>query len=377
MNWNRPKGPLTRPEDAEMRPQPSVSMTEESASPLEPFDLRYVIQRAAGGDHLSAFEAEFAFDVFMEGEASPVQIAALLTALQVKGVAPVEVAGGVRALRKAMIPIQSASPDDLIDTCGTGGGAVTTFNISTASALVARGAGAQIAKHGNRSFTSRSGSADVLEALGVRIELTPQEMAGVLDKAGLVFMFAPLLHPAMRHVGPVRRELGFATIMNILGPLTNPAGVRRQLVGVADPDLVPLVVEALRELGHIRALVVHGEAGLDELSPMGPTALAELKDGVVSQRTVHPADFGLETCSAAELAGGEPEENARIILSVLEGEEQGGARTAVIMNAGAALYVAGVADTLEEANTVAAAAIDDGSASHALEALRESSQPED
>ncbi len=348
-------------------------MSKNSASALESFDLQTVIQKAAGGEHLTGFEAEFAFDVFMEGEASPVQMAALLTALRVKGVAPVEVAGGVRALRKAMIPIVSESPDALIDTCGTGGGTVTTFNISTAAALVARGAGARIAKHGNRSFTSRSGSADVLEALQVRIELSPEEMAQVLEKAGIVFMFAPLLHPAMRHLGPVRRELGFPTIMNILGPLTNPAGVRRQLVGVADAALVPLVVEALKELGHIRALVVHGKAGLDELSPMGPTALAELQEGAVSHRTVGPEDFGLEACSAAELAGGEPEDNARIILSVLEGGERRGARTAVLMNAGAALYVADISDTIEDGIAAAAAAIDDGSALDALQGLREAS----
>jgi len=186
-------------------------------------------------------------------------------------------------------------------------------------------------------------------------------------------MFAPLLHPAMRHVGPVRRELGFPTIMNILGPLTNPAGVRRQLVGVADPALVPLVVEALKELGHIRALVVHGEAGLDELSPMGPTAVADLHDGAVSQRTVHPEDFGLESCSAEELAGGEPDDNAKIILAVLKGEERGGARTAILMNAGAALYVAGISDTLEEGISGSGLAIDDGQALDALEGLREAS----
>ena len=345
-------------------------MSQNSASPLTFFDLPAVIRKAAGGEHLSAFEAEFAFDVFMEGEASPVQMAALLTALSVKGLAPGEVAGGVRALRKAMIPIASASPDALIDTCGTGGGAVTTFNISTAAALVARGAGARIAKHGNRSFTSRSGSADVLEALQVRIELNPEEMTRVLEEAGLVFMFAPLLHPAMRHVGRVRRELGFPTIMNVLGPLTNPAGVRRQLVGVADLALVPLVVEALKELGHIRALVVHGEAGLDELSPMGPTAVAELDDGAITHRTISPEDFGLDSCSAEELAGGEPEDNAAMILRVLGGEDRGGARTAVVMNAGAAIYVAGISETLEEGVAAAAAAIDDGSALEALEGLR-------
>ncbi len=345
-------------------------MSQDSASSLTPFDLQAVIRKAAGGGNLTAFEAEFAFDVFMEGEASPVQMAALLTALSVKGLAPGEVAGGVRALRKVMIPIASAASDALIDTCGTGGGTVTTFNISTAAALVARGAGARIAKHGNRSFTSRSGSADVLEALQVRIELNPEEMARVLEEAGLVFMFAPLLHPAMRHVGPVRRELGFPTIMNVLGPLTNPAGVRRQLVGVADPALVPLVVEALKELGHIRALVVHGEAGLDELSPMGPTAVAELDDGAITHRTVSPEDFGLESCSAEELAGGEPEDNAAIILRVLGGKDRGGAGTAVVMNAGAAIYVAGISETLEEGVAAATAAIDDGSALEALEGLR-------
>jgi len=345
-------------------------MSQDYASPLTPFDLSAVIRKAAGGEHLTAFEAEFAFDVFMEGEASPVQMAALLTALSVKGLAPGEVAGGVRALRKAMIPIASTASDALIDTCGTGGGAVTTFNISTAAALVARGAGARIAKHGNRSFTSRSGSADVLEALQVRIELSPEEMARVLEEAGLVFMFAPLLHPAMRHVGPVRRELGFPTIMNVLGPLTNPAGVRRQLVGVADPALVPLVVEALKELGHIRALVVHGEAGLDELSPMGLTAVAELDDGAITHRTVSPEDFGLESCSAEELAGGGPEDNAAIILRVLGGKDPGGAGAAVVMNAGAAIYVAGISETLEEGVAAATAAIDDGSALEALEGLR-------
>jgi anthranilate phosphoribosyltransferase len=349
-------------------------MSQNSASPLEPFDFPAVIRKAAAGEHLTGFEAEFAFDVVMEGEASPVQMAALLTALRVKGIAPSEIAGGVRALRKAMIPIASASPDALIDTCGTGGGDVTTFNISTAAALVARGAGARIAKHGNRSFSSRSGSADVLEALDVRIELGPEEMARVLEEAGVVFMFAPLLHPAMRHVGPVRRELGFSTIMNVLGPLTNPAGVRRQLVGVADPALVPLVVEALKELGHLRALVVHGEAGLDELSPMGPTAVAELRDGAVTHSTVRPEDFGLESCSAEELAGGEPEDNAAMILRILAGEEQGGARTAVVMNAGAAIYVAGISESLEEGIAAAADAIDDGSAMEALEGLRKATE---
>ena len=346
-------------------------MSQEISSLLEPFDLRSVIRKVVEGNDLTVSEAEFAFDVVMEGEASQLQMAALLTALQVKGVAPVEVAGGVQALRKAMIPIQAETVEEVIDTCGTGGGSVTTFNISTAAALVARGAGAKIAKHGNRSFTSRSGSADVLEALGVRIELSPHQMERILKEIGLTFMFAPLFHPAMRHVGPVRRELGFPTIMNILGPLTNPAGVKRQLVGVADSSLVPLVAKALRELGHIRALVVHGEAGLDELSPLGPSRVAELNDECISERTVSPEDFGLSTCSAEELVGGEPEENAEVIRQVLRGKERGGARSAVILNAGAAIYVAGLAETLRKGVEKAVETLDDGRALEALERLRE------
>ncbi len=345
-------------------------MSQSSASSPPSLDLRSTLRKVADGEHLTASEAELAFDTFMEGSASPAQMSSLLTAFRVRGVSPVEVAGGVRALRKAMVPVASEATDQLIDTCGTGGGAVTTFNISTAAALVACGAGVRIAKHGNRSFTSRSGSADVLEALGVRIELSPEEMATVLKEVGLVFMFAPLLHPSMRHVGPVRRELGFPTVMNILGPLTNPAGVRRQLVGVADPSLVSLVVEALRELGHTHALVVHGEPGMDEISPMGPTRVAELADGAVSERTVSPEDFGLERCSAEELAGGEPTENAQVIMAVLQGEEQGGARSAVLLNAGAAIYVADVAETLEDSVALAAEALDSGKALEALDLLR-------
>ncbi len=344
----------------------SQSPTSSSHSP----DLRDVLLKVADGEHLNAAEAEFAFDTFMDGSASPAQMSSLLTAFRVRGVLPVEVAGGVRALRKAMVRVASEATDQLIDTCGTGGGAVTTFNISTAAALVACGAGVRIAKHGNRSFTSRSGSADVLEALGVRIELTPEEMAIVLKEVGLVFMFAPLLHPAMRHVGPVRRELGFPTVMNILGPLTNPAGVGRQLVGVADPSLVSLVIEALHELGHAHALVVHGEPGMDEVSPMGPTRVAELVDGVVSERTISPEDFGMQPCSAEELAGGEPMENAEVIMAVLEGAGQAGARSAVLLNAGAAIYVSGATETLEASVDLAREALDNGQALEALNLLK-------
>jgi anthranilate phosphoribosyltransferase len=342
----------------------------------DPAELGALIARVVSGIDLTGAEAEAAFQRVMAGAASPVQMAALLVGLRAKGHAPSEVAGGVRALRAAMVPV-SAPVDGgrppLIDTCGTGGGGVTTFNISTAAALVAAGAGVRVAKHGNRSFTSRSGSADVLEALGVEIQLTPDAMARVLEEAGIVFMFAPLLHPAMRHVGPVRRELGIPTIMNVLGPLTNPAGVRRQVVGVSDPGLVPLLVDALAALGHEHALVVHGEAGLDEVSALGPTAVAELVGGEVRHYRVTPEELGLERTMPEEIAGGTPEENARIIEELLRGRRGGGARTVTLMNAAAALRVAGVVEDLAEGVERAARAVDSGAALARLEALREAS----
>jgi len=328
----------------------------------------------AQGQNLSADEAQAAFEAVMAGEASPVQIAALLMGLRVKGATPEELAGGVRALRGAMIPVlrPGGGPwGDLVDTCGTGGGGLTTFNISTAGALVAASAGARVAKHGNRSFSSRSGSADILEALGVRIELTPDEMGRVLDETGIVFMFAPLLHPAMRHAGPVRRELGIPTLMNLLGPLTNPAGVRRQVVGVADPGHRRLVAEGLRALGHVHALVVHGAPGLDEVSPLGETHIAEVRDGEVSEWVIHPRDLGLPLATPEEIAGGSPEENAAVVLGVLEGTNRGGARSVTLLNAAAALYVAGLAADFAEGVARAADAVDRGAARAQLAALVE------
>mgnify|MGYP006199028077 CR=1 FL=1 len=214
--------------------------------------------RLASERSLTIEEAEAAFTEVMEGRASPVQIAALLVGIRARGAVAAEVAGGVRALRAAMVAVRPASEGPLVDTCGTGGGGLTTFNISTAAALVAAAGGARVAKHGNRSFTSRCGSADVLEALGVKLEVTPEREARILDETGIVFMFAPLHHPAMRHVGPVRRELAMPTIMNVLGPLTNPAGAQRQVVGVADPRLLDLVAEALQVLGQRRLELTGG-----------------------------------------------------------------------------------------------------------------------
>jgi anthranilate phosphoribosyltransferase len=337
-------------------------------------DLRDALETVASGRALSADEAEAAFDLIMSGAASEPQIAGLLVGMRAKGIDPSEVAGGVRALRKAMLPVAAAEPDRLVDTCGTGGGAVTTFNISTASALVTAGAGIPVAKHGNRSFTSKCGSADVLEALGVRIELTPARMGEVLAEAGIVFMFAPLLHPAMRHVGPVRRALGISTIMNILGPLTNPAGARRQVVGVADPALLKLIPHALKELGHLRALVVHGEPGMDEVSPVGATRVVELRDGEVREYDITIEQLGVEAADLAGLAGADPGRNAEMIEAVLAGEP-GAARTAVVVNAAAALLVGDAAEDWESAARLAEAVIDEGRAADALDRLRSATTP--
>lgn len=336
-------------------------------------DFTRLLDKVAEGRDLTAAEAEFAFAHFMDGSASEVQMAGLLVGMRAKGLHPSEVAGGVRALRAAMVRVPTAEPDLLVDTAGTGGGRVTTFNISTAAALVAAGAGIRIAKHGNRSFTSRSGSADVLEALGVRIDLTPERMAGVLDEAGIVFMFAPLLHPAMRHVGPVRRGLAITTVMNVLGPLTNPAGARRQVIGVADPRLLGLVVRALAELGHLRALVVHGAPGMDEISPAGHTQVAELSGHGIREYDITPAQLGADESFLEGLRGGEPEENARTIEGVLDGS-QGAPRNATILNAAAAIYVGGGADTLAAAADVAVEAIASGAAREALERLRQATK---
>lgn len=292
------------------------------------------------GHSLNEAESRDAFGAVMQGDATSAQIAGLLVGLRVKGESPDEVAGAAAALRGAMVRLPCARPEDLVDTCGTGGGAVGTFNISTASALLAAGLGVRIAKHGNRSFTSQCGSADVLEALGVSIDASVDTMERALREAGIVFMFAPLMHPAMRFVGPVRRELTIPTVMNIVGPLANPAGAGRQVVGVADARRVPLIAGALKTLRTVHAMVVHGEPGMDEISPLGLTRVVEIRDGSVREWTIDPASHGFPSGSAAELAGGSPTENATAILAVLSGSAPATASAAVILNTAAALYVA-------------------------------------
>jgi anthranilate phosphoribosyltransferase len=335
--------------------------------------LQSAINKLAHHQELSAADAADAFGVIMRGEATAVQIAAMLAGLRVKGETSQIVAGVVRALREVMVRLPADDPGSLVDTCGTGGGAVTTFNISTAAALLAAGAGVRVAKHGNRSFTSRCGSADVLEALGVPIEAPPETMAAALDRAGIVFMYAPLMHPAMRHVGPIRRELAIPTVMNIVGPLANPAGATRQVVGVADTYRVPILAGALRELGAKHALVVHGEPGLDEISPLGPTRIVEIRDGDSTEWILDPDTFGLASSHAAELAGGDPSDNARIIEAILGGGGPDGARAAVVLNAAAAIYVSGRVTTFADAVESARAALEQKQGIAALDRLRAAS----
>ena len=332
------------------------------------------IRKLAVRQDLSAVETEAALGEVMEGRASEAQMSALLMGLRTKGETPEEIAGGVRALQKAMVEVTVPDADAVVDTCGTGGGALTTFNISTAAAFVLAGGGVRVAKHGNRSFNSRCGSADVLEALGVELPPTARRMEEVMEAVGLAFLFAPRLHPAMRHVGPVRRQLGVPTIMNILGPLANPARARRQVVGVSDRSLLPLVAGALRELGHIRGLVVHGEPGMDELSPLGPTDLVIVEDGELREMRFDPAaELGWSDLNVAELAGAEPADNARIIEEVLSGAGPRAARAAVALNAAGGFYVAGVAETLREGLEKAEAVLDDGKGREVLERLRAAS----
>lgn len=332
--------------------------------------LAAALKRIAAGAQLTADEAAAAFDAVMLGEGSPVQMAALLMGLRVRGESASEVAGAARALRAAMTRLDSLDPASLVDTCGTGGGAVGTFNISTAAALLAAGAGATIAKHGNRSFTSKSGSADVLEALGVPIDIPVPRMREVLDEAGIVFMFAPTMHPAMRHVGPVRRELGLPTVMNLIGPLANPAGAGRQVIGVADAARQELIAGALAELGTTHSLVVYGAPGLDEISPIGPTSVIELRGNRMERWILNPEEFGVTNASASELAGGEPAQNATIVERVLTGEGNASAEAAVVLNAGAALYVGGIESTIGRGVERAREALKAGRGAEALAKLR-------
>lgn len=327
--------------------------------------VKALLARLVEGRVLSGDEAHAFFAACLRGEPTPAQVAAAVTALRIRGETVDEIAAFASAMREAALTLDH--PYDVIDTCGTGGDGQHTFNISTAAALVLAGAGLKVAKHGNRALSSKSGSSDVLSMLGVNLAATPAQQLRALETAGIAFLFAPTYHGAMRHVGPVRAEIGFRTVFNLLGPLSNPAGAKRQVMGVYDPRLLEPLAEVLGRLGATRAWTVHGQ-GLDELTTTGPTEVAEWKDGTVRRFTVTPQDAGLPLASIDDIRGGDAEVNAAALTALLAGE-RGAYRDIVLLNAAAALVVAERADDLAEGVDQAARVIDDGHAARALAAL--------
>ncbi|MDE2744348.1 MAG: anthranilate phosphoribosyltransferase [Gemmatimonadota bacterium] len=331
--------------------------------------IQEAIRDLIAGADLDRAKMRAVMEQIMSGQATDAQIGAFLVALRIKGETIDEIAGGAEVMREKATPIVTVRPD-LIDTCGTGGDDSGTFNISTTVAFVACGAGLAVAKHGTRSISSQCGSSDVLTALGVNVEASPEKVGECIDEVGIGFLFAIALHGAMKHaIGP-RRELATRTVFNILGPLTNPAGAKRQLLGVFDGALTEALAGVLRELGSDQALVVHGSDGLDEITLTGPTQVSELRDGHVSTRQIHPGDFGLQTVSAEALKGGDADCNARILRRVLDGEE-GPQRDVVLLNAAAAMVVGGLAEDITAGLEVAQESIDSGKARQALDRLVE------
>ncbi len=323
------------------------------------------VELVAGGGTLPAPLAEAAMEELMDGSAPPVQVAPLLAMMRVRGETPEEVAAFARVMRGRSVRVDA--PEDAVDLCGTGADGLHTFNISTLASFVVAGAGAPVAKHGNRAITSRSGSADLIEALGIPLDPGPEAVARSIRETGFGFMFAPAYHPAMKHAMPIRRELPMRTIFNLLGPLSSPARVRRQLLGVADPSLVPLIAGALSRLDTVRALVVHGADGSDELSLAGPNHAVLVENGRVSEMVIDAVDHGLARAPLAALTGGDAQLNSAITLSVLGGEP-GPARDVVLLNAGAALFVAGRAADVGAGVAMAAEAIDGGRAADVVTA---------
>ncbi|QQE76800.1 anthranilate phosphoribosyltransferase [Alicyclobacillus sp. SO9] len=326
--------------------------------------IRTTLKSVANGNTLTADEAETFMNLLMEGQSSPVQTAGLLAAMSVRGETVAEIVGFAKAMRSHSVHIDVQH--DIVDTCGTGGDGGHTFNISTASAFVAAAAGAYVAKHGNRAVSSHSGSADVLQALGAKIDIGHSEATLCLEDTGVSFLFAPQYHPAMKHAAQPRQELGFRTIFNILGPLTNPANPQRQVLGVFRADLVEKVAEALSQLGSKHALVVHGHGGIDELSISGGTLVAEVKDGKVKTFTLQPEDVGLKRAPLSEITGGNAEENAGLIRNIFT-DTNGPSRDIVAYNAGAVLYVSGLAQSVREGVEKAQHAIAAGKAMRVMQ----------
>jgi anthranilate phosphoribosyltransferase len=329
--------------------------------------IQHAISRLLDGHDLTRAGARDVMTEIMGGEATPAQIGGFLVALRAKGETADEIAGCAEAMRSHVLAV-TPKRDDLVDTAGTGGDGANTFNISTAAALVAAAAGAGVAKHGNRAASSTTGAADVLEALGFELSVPPEHVARSIDELGFGFMFAQAHHPAMKHAGPVRRELATRTVFNVLGPLTNPASARAQLVGVYSPALVRTIADALVQLDARRAYVVHGAYGIDELSPAGPNLVCEVADGNVRAYELDPLDLGVPRCEPGELAGGDPAHNARALRAVLAGGN-GGHRSAVLLNAAGAIAAAGHAADLREGLEVARRTLDDGAAAERLDQL--------
>ena len=332
----------------------------------EPTDLKGLLGVAAGGQALDSAQAELAFDIIMSGNATPAQMGGFLMALRVRGETVEEITGAARAMRAKMLTIEA--PAGAIDTCGTGGDAKGTYNVSTASAFVVAACGVPVAKHGNRALSSKSGAADVLGALGLNLDADMRLVEKALREAGTCFLMAPRHHSAMRHVGPTRVELGTRTIFNLLGPLSNPARVKRQIIGVFSPDWVEPIAHVLNGLGHERAWVVHGAGGIDELSTTGASKVAELKDGKVTTFEVTPGDAGLATAKLEDLKGGDAERNAQVLRAMLDGEP-GAFRDIVLLTSAAALIVAGKAGDLKQGAAMAAEAVDSHRAREVLARL--------
>jgi anthranilate phosphoribosyltransferase len=329
--------------------------------------LKDTIRLVVNGNDLTEEQMRLAMGCIMDGEANPAQIAAFLTSLRMKGETVDEITGAVRAMRSRALRMPLDAPV-ILDTCGTGGDGTGTFNISTASAFVCAASGLTVAKHGNRAVSSSVGSADVLEALGCRIDLDLHQVQTCVEKVGIGFLFAPKHHSALRHAAATRKELGFRTVLNLLGPMTNPAGATHQLIGVFAADRVPLVAHVLAQLGTQRAMIVHGTDGLDEITLSGPTHAAFLKDGIVHEETIDARTWGFETVPSTSLAGGNADENAGIIRRILDGQT-GPQRDIVVVNAGAAMWVGELVDTLEQGARLAEELIDSGKALHRLTAL--------
>lgn len=316
------------------------------------------------GKDLTQAQAGDLQDAVFSGDIPEPQIAAFLTAMRIKGPTPEEIAGLAGSLRSHAVKVTPKSTN-LIDTCGTGGGSVKTCNVSTAAAIVAAGAGVHVAKHGNRGITSGCGSADVLEALGVKIDATPDVIAHCIDEVGVGFMFAPLFHPAMKYVQPIRKALGFRTVFNILGPLANPAHAQAQVLGVADATLMDTMITALKLLGTQTAMVVHSN-GLDEISTLGPTKILTLKNGEVTEQTISPETLGLEKADQDAISASDATSNAAILRAIFEGKDKGPKYDIVTLNAGASILIAGLADDFEQALELARASVDDGKALYTL-----------